>query len=103
MAVQRDGVGILHQPRRRADHAGNADADGGGNAQLRLGVAHQGGQSLQRFPVAVRRGNAVAQGFRSVGAQHRNLDLRAAQVDADAMMGHAAQHEAVPPLAQEAG
>ena len=49
MAVQRGGVGVLHQPGGGADHAGNADADGGGHAELRLGVAHQ----LRRSPSRV--------------------------------------------------
>ena len=48
VAVQRDRVGVLHQPGRRADHAGNADADRRGDAELGLGVAHQAGDAVER-------------------------------------------------------
>ena len=54
-----------------------------------LGVAHQAGDGLQgAVVVAMRRGNAVAQRSRSVGGENGDLDLGAAEVDADAMLGH---------------
>jgi hypothetical protein len=87
VAVQRDRVRVLHQSGRRADHARNADADAGGDAELGFDVTHQGRDAFQRGLVAVRRIDAMAQAFAAVRCQHRDLDLGAAEVDADAVHG----------------
>ncbi len=88
MAVQRDRVGVLHQSGGRADHAGNADADGRGDAELRFRVAHHAGDAVKRRVVAVRRVDPVPQPLAAVRSEHHDLDLGAAEVDADAMLGH---------------
>ena len=89
VAVQCDGVGVLHQAGGRADHAGNADAHRGGDAKLRFRIAHEAGDPLERGLVAVRRVDPVAMAFAAVGRQDRDLDLGAAEVDADTVRGHA--------------
>ena len=72
-----------------ADHAGDADADRCGDAELRLGVAHQAGDAFERGLIAVRRVDPMPQLLAAVGRQHHDLDLGAAEVDADAVPIHA--------------
>ncbi len=87
VAVQRDRVGVLHQAGGRADHAGDADADGGGDAELGFGVAHQ----ARRCPPAMPGSRAACRcdggGARCrPGSSDGDLDLGAAEVDADAVL-----------------
>ena len=88
MAVQRDGVGILHQPCGRTDDAGDADPDSGGHAQSRFRLPHQAGDGVQRLRIAVRSGDTMTQRLGAIGFQDRDLNLGAAQVDADSVLGH---------------
>ena len=95
MAVQGDRVGVLDPSGRRGDHPGNADANGGEDAELRLGLAHEGGEGVERVLVAVRCGNPVAQRLAAVGVKDGDLDFGAAKVDADTIMGHGIENAGI--------
>ena len=84
--VQGDRVGVLHQAGDRADHARDADPHGCGNAQPGFRVAHQAGDALQGCLIAVWRVDAVTEALAAVGADDRDFDLGAAEVDADAVL-----------------
>ena len=88
VTVQRDGVGVLDQPGGRADYPGDADPDGAADAQVRFTVAHQGSKRRHGLVVAQRGADALAPGLGAIGSEDRDLDLAAAEVDADARMVH---------------
>ena len=83
VAVQRVGVGVLHQPGRRADHAGNADADTAGATEFGFSITHQIGDGTHGRVVAGGCGHTVAQLRRIVGGEGGDLDLGAAEINAE--------------------
>ena len=90
IAIQRatdepGGVGVLDQAGGRRDGAGNADADGAGGADrlLEFGDERGDGGDLSVI-VAGGRGGALAIQLAPVGGERNDLQLSAAEVDADA-------------------
>jgi hypothetical protein len=88
MAVQRVGIGVLHQPGGRRDAARYAHAHGGAHPGLGLGLAHQSGHHLQRGAVASGGWRAAAQQLLALRVQQEDFGFRAAEVDANTI-GHA--------------
>ena len=84
MAVQHLRVGVLHQPARRADHAGDADAQ----AAVRRPAPARPAAPDRRSPAASRRSStawhAPAVRRRAGGVEGHDLDLGAAEVDPEA-------------------
>ena len=83
-AVQPGRIGVLDQPGRRRDRAGDPDADGAGLTDLLLDLAHEAGDRAQRARVvASRRCDPPPQPLVPVAGDRDPFDLGAAQVDAD--------------------
>ncbi len=80
VAVQADGVGVLHQPGRRADHAGDADADRD-RAELPPPPRAPGRPARAPRRRSRRRRLAAAQQHGAVRPEHGVLDLGAAEID----------------------
>ena len=84
LAVQRDGVGVLHPPRGGADHAGDAHPHAAPPAQALFDRADEAGNRLQRGGIAGRRCHTLAQCQAAIRGEDGGFDLGAAKIDADA-------------------
>src|SRR5882724_983060 len=79
------GVGVLDQPGRRRDGAGNADADRAARANGLLKPGHERGYGGDlAVIVAGRRGGPLAVELAPIGGERDDFELGAAEIDADA-------------------
>src|SRR5262249_24776377 len=85
MADQPCRVALLHQARRRADRAGNGDADRAARDQLAFAAEHEIAHGSDHVAVVfLRRGDAPAHELLATLPKRDDLSLRAAEVDSDA-------------------
>src|ERR1700712_343244 len=88
VAVEGDGVGVLHRAGGWANDARNADSNRHRDAQSGFGFAHEADDCCYSVLVSARRGDAVPQRFAAIRGEHCDFDFSAAQVDARSISRH---------------
>ena len=82
LAVHPGGIGVFHQSGGRGECTGDADTDRGAGSGLGGSFGNQISDRLQGGLIIVTRGgDAVTENNGVVTVEHRNLDLRPAQID----------------------
>src|SRR3546814_3950859 len=85
LAVQPDGIGVLHGPGERRDRARNPDPHASATPGLVLQPSDQSDDGLKRAVIVVtRRGDAMTAQFPSLVVESDRFRLRTAEIDADA-------------------